>query len=1080
MPRVNDPAGTPAHSSGDARQRASIVRMIAQIVSAEAPVADLWSRCAIPVALLVDGDRTSVALRTADGDRLVFASTDDETLPVEQPPVEPGSVAAEVLASGETVVREVTSGADVGVPVRFGRQLLGAIVVESVPNEALEHVPLLESCALYVAARIDHANTLERTERYARLALIDSLTGVANRRKFDEMLPYEWARAAREGTPIALAILDLDFFKQFNDSYGHQAGDLCLQQVAQALGEGLRRPTDLLARYGGEEFVALLPTTDLAGATALAEAMRDSLTRLGITHASTSLGRVTLSAGVASAIPKPGSSPDELVRVADAALYEAKQAGRNRVVAQGYISEAPTTVGVGNVPPTNLPIALSRLVGRRAEIADVRDLLEGSRLVTVLGFGGTGKTRVALQVANELTERYPDGVWLVDLATLTDGTLVAATIGGVFGASIPTDGTAIDSLVHALHAKRALLVVDNCEHLVAAAAVAIAALLRGCPSLSILTTSREPLDLGGETIYRLPLLSLPARPADLAAEEAIRADAVALFVERARAANRRFALTDENAPLVAELVHRLDGIALAIELAAARLSAIGLEALSERLDERFRILTGGDRAALPRQQTMRATIDWSHDLLSETEQVLFRRLAVFAGTFSSDAVAAVCSDDELVPAGETFDALIGLVQKSLVTAETEGVEDRYLLLESMRHYARERLVQAAEYDVRADRQAAYALQLAMELDARYHTTPSRAWYAAAEQHVPNFRAALDWTLGTRTDVVCGARMVGALASFFSDFSAAEGVRWLLQALAALPPDSEPRVEALLWARLARANTIVPAIQLRDAAERALAIYRTLDEPAGLANALRTLAQVLGWYFRDERELADALACESIEIARSIGDPALIADCLKTRGLTIGLSEVAAKRAVLEESLALFRMFGNDRQIASALTWISDFEFSVGEKHRALDYGRDAMRYARATGAPGIQDLAAGNLAAYAVNAGDWDTGRRAALESLQIASATRSRAGFTWAVQALAFVSAGTGDAHRAAQLLGFCDARAGTVHVPRQADQCEDITYRRLLPLLEAALGPAELGREMGIGALLDEEAAMREALAV
>jgi diguanylate cyclase (GGDEF)-like protein len=1078
MARVKNPGGTLARSGGDARQRASLVRMVAQIVSADAPVADLWARCAVPIALLVDGTRMSVALRTPDGDRIVFDSNDEES-PPEHPPVVPGSVAAAVLESGETVVRQTGELAGVGVPVRVGRQLLGAIVVDAVPNDALEHVPLLESCALYVAARIDHAVTLERTERYARLALIDSLTGIANRRKFDEMLASEWARAARDGSAIGLAILDLDFFKQFNDSYGHQAGDLCLQQVARALGESLRRPADLLARYGGEEFVALLPGTDLAGATALAETMRESLARLNITHASTSLGRVTLSAGVAVAQPRPGSSPDDLVRAADAALYDAKEAGRNRVVAQGYSSEAPATVGVANVPPTNLPIALSRLVGRRAEIADVRDMLEQSRLVTILGFGGTGKTRVALQVASELVERYPDGVWLVDLAALTDGTLVAATIGGVFGAAIPTDGTALEALVHALHGKRALLVIDNCEHLIAAAAAAVAALLRGCPSLSVLTTSREALDLSGETIYRLPLLSLPPRPADLAAAEAVRADAVALFVERAQAANRRFALTDDNAPLVAELVHRLDGIALAIELAAARLSAMGLEALSERLDERFRILTGGDRAALPRQQTMRATIDWSHDLLAENEQTLFRRLAVFAGAFGSDAVAAVCADEAL-PAADAFDVLIALVRKSLVAADTEGGDDRYVLLESMRHYARERLVQAGEYDVLADRQAAYALQVATDLDARYQTTPSRDWYAQAEHHVANFRAALDWTLGTRTDVVCGARLVGALASFFADFSAAEGVRWLLQALAALPPESEPRVEALLWARLARANQVVPAVQLREAAERAVGLYRTVDDPAGLAHALRTLAQTLGWYYREERELADALACEAIEIARAVGEPLLIADCLKTRGLTIDLSDVPSKRAALEESLALFKMFGNDRQIANALTWISDFEFSVGEEQRALAYGRDAMRYARAAGAPGVQDVAAGNLATYAVNAGDWETGRRAAVESLRIAAATRSVAAFTWAVQALAYVSAGTGNPRRAAQLLGFCDARAGKLHVPRQADQCEDITYRRLLPLLESELGSEALRFEMGIGALLDEEAAMREALAV
>jgi hypothetical protein len=476
---------------------------------------------------------------------------------------------------------------------------------------------------------------------------------------------------------------------------------------------------------------------------------------------------------------------------------------------------------------------------------------------------------------------------------------------------------------------------------------------------------------------------------------------------------------------------------------------------------------------------MQATIDWSHDLLSDAERALFRRLAVFAGSFTFEAVAAVCTDAN-VPEAEVFDLLVALVRKSLVVAETDGSEDRYLLLESMRHYARERLVETGEYDIAGDRHAAHALHLAEDLDKRYQSTPSRAWFAAAERNIPNFRTALEWTLGARTDVVCGARLAGVLAPLFVDYSAGEGVRWLLHALAVLPPESEPAVEALLWYRVGSANRVVPAHQLRDAGERALAIYRTLDDPAALANTLRVLAQSIGWYFREERAHADVLACEAIEIARTVGDPLLIADCLKTRGLTIDLVDVAQKRAVLEESLGLFKMFGNDRQIAGALTWISDFEFSVGEEANALAYGRDAMRYARASGARAIQETAAGNLATYSVAAGDWDTGRRSALESLQIAAESRSVASFTWAVQALAFVAAGTGDPRRGAQLLGFCDARAGTIHVPRQADQCEDITYRRLVPMLQTALSADELERQMGIGALFDEEAAMREALAV
>jgi diguanylate cyclase (GGDEF)-like protein len=1054
--------------------------MVAQIVSADVPVAELWPRCAIPAVLLVDGERMRVALRTGDGDRLVYTSGDDVPLPANRPLVEPDSLAAAVFEAGDTIVRPAEDGgSSVGVAIRFGRQILGALIVEGIPDDALEHIALLESCALYIAARIDHESAVEKSERYARLALIDALTGVANRRKFDETLIQEWSRAAREGTPLSLVILDLDFFKQFNDTYGHQAGDLCLQQVARALAETMKRPADLIARYGGEEFVALLPSTDRVGATALAEAMRETLAELGIAHVGTSLGRVSLSAGVAAAFPQPGSAPEELVRAADAALYEAKLAGRNRVVAQDYVSESPVASNVTTSSPTNLPIAIGRLVGRRAEVADVRQLLEEHRLVTVLGFGGTGKTRVALQVAGELVDRYKDGAWFVDLATLSDPSLVPATIGGLFGANVPADGAALDALARALAAKHALLVIDNCEHLVTAAAAAVAALLHGCPNLRVLTTSREALDLAGETIYRLPLLSLPPRPADLTADEAIRADAVALFVERARAANQSFVLDDANAPAVAELVHRLDGIALAIELAAARLGTIGLDTLSARHDERFRILTGGDRAALPRQQTMRATIDWSYDLLAPREQIVFRRLASFAGSFTLEAASAVGSDEGLAPE-VVFDLVVALVRKSLVGVETEGGADRYFLLESMRAYALERLVEAGEYDVLADRHAAYALVLAEDLAARYQTSSARAWQANAERNLPSFRAALEWTLGTRTDVRGGAQLAAVLAPLFVDYSAAEGVRWLRSALAALAPGSEPAIEARLWYRLASATSVAPAAELRDAAQRAVALYRTLDDRGGLANALRTLAQLTGWYYREDRELADELAREAIEVARSVNDPLLIADCLKTRGLTIDLGDVEAKREVLVESLALFKMFGNDRQVGNMLTWISDFEFSVGEEARALDYGRDALRYARASGNPALQELASANLATYAASAGDWDTARRAAVESLRIAVETRALASFTWAAQALAMVSAGTGDPHRAARLLGFCDARAGHIHVPRQADQCEEIAYRRLRSALGLSLPAGVLERELRIGALFDEDAALREALAV
>lgn len=937
--------------------------MVAQIVSADVAVSDLWPRCAIPIVLLVDGQRMSVALRMPEGDRVVYDSDDGELSQAERPQVEPDSIAGAVLDAADTVVREVDGESNVGVAIRFGRQVLGAIVVEGIPDESLEYIPLLESCALYVAARIDHENAVEKSERYARLALIDSLTGIANRRKFDETLANEWSRAARDGTPLALVILDLDFFKQFNDSYGHQAGDLCLQQVAQALSECIRRPADLLARYGGEEFVALLPSTELAGATALAEAMRARLAEVGIAHIGTSLGHVSLSAGVAAALPKPGSPAEELVRAADAALYEAKLAGRNRVVAQDYVSEAPPAHDVAGTSPTNLPIIVSRLVGRRAEVSDVRALLEEHRLVTVLGFSGTGKTRIALAVAAEVLDRYNDGVWIVDLGTVTDAMLVPATIGGAFGANIPVDTTALDALTAALSEKQALLLIENCEDLVEAAATTVAALLRDCPSLRVLTTSREPLDLPGEMIYRLPLLSLPPRPADLGAEEAIRADAVALFVERAQIADQNFELTDANAPAVAEIVHRLDGIALAIELATARLADTNVDALCSGLDERFRLLTGGDRAALPRRQTLGATIDWSYELLDPVERVVFRRLAIFTGSFTLESAAVVCSDDVL-GVEPVFELVLSLVRLSFVGAETDGGEDRYFLLEQMREYARERLIEAGEYDVLADRHAGFMLMLAEQLESRHKTMSPHVWRAAAERNLPNFRAALEWTLGTRTDVSRGAALAIVLAPLFAEYSAGEGIRWLRIALAQLEPGREADLEARLRLRLATAPVGVPAAEQREAAERALALYRRLDDRAGLANALRTYAQVLAGSYAEEREFADRLACEAIQAARTVNDPLLLAECLGARSLTIDPADVAGKRGTLGESLTLYKMFGNDREIARALVRISVFEFQHGERARALDYCRDAVRYARASGNRELQENAARNLTSW--------------------------------------------------------------------------------------------------------------------
>jgi diguanylate cyclase (GGDEF)-like protein len=1051
------------------------LRTVAELLSSDAPVADLWPRCSAPIAALLDAEWVLVALRTASGDSVVFDSRTGGRPP--DGAVAAGSVADDVLTRGQTVARSDDDAVILGVPIRFGSRLLGVIVLEGVQAD-LMLIPLLESCALYLGARIHSESELEATQRNAELAFVEALTGVANRRRFDETLETEWARARRESAPLALVMIDIDYFKAFNDGYGHQAGDLCLQQVARALAECAQRPTDLFARYGGEEFVALLPSTDIEGATAFAERLRLALGRLNIAHNGSSLGHVSLSAGAAAARPRGAARAADLIAAADAALYDAKIAGRNRVVTRSYASDAEPAELVPEAARTNLPLALTTLVGRGAEAAELRALLGEERLVTVLGAGGTGKTRLTLHVAAEHIADVRDGVWLVELAALTDPALVTGAIAGALGAGLPTGPAGLEALIRLLATKQALFVVDNCEHVLAEAARVIAAIVRGCPGVRIVATSREPLGIAGEMRYRLPLLSVPRAGPGLRAAEALASDAVALFAQRARAVRRSFVVDDSNAATVATIVRRLDGIALAIELAAARLEAAGLETLAARLDQRFRVLTGGDRGALPRQRTVRATFDWSYDLLTEAERTLFRRLAIFAGSFTLDAATAACTGDG-VSTAEVFDLLIALVRKSLVVDDASGTEG-FMLLESLRAYGREQLAEAGEADALARRHAAYYADLADQAVRTYAGTPTQEWLASAERHLTNYRAALEWSLAARNDVVLGARLAAALALSLGDNAADEGVRWLQAALDALPPGEHRSIEAQVWLRLASSVRALPANGLREAAERAVDLYRTLDERANLAHALRVLAQTLCWYFRRDRETADALAQEAIEVARASGDALSLAYALKTRALTMAADLVGNKREHLEESLTLFRRYGNEQQIGSALSWMSEMEFSAGEEVRALGYGRAALRYAEASGSRSRLEVSAANLAIYAGSAGDWETAVRSGSRALRVAAEARSLAGITWSVQALASVAAGLDDPRRAARLLGFCDARCGTLHAPRQAEQCEDIAARRLRVRLAAALDAAILSGELEAGALLAEDDAVAEALEV
>jgi diguanylate cyclase (GGDEF)-like protein len=1060
-------------------ERATLARSFAELLSSETPMQQVWPRAARLLARMMDANDALVVMHERDGkgkaaDR--FASG----MPAAAPD-DGESLLAEVLAINQIVFRPAAGGVDIGVPIRFGRTLHGAIVIFGAAASDEGAVALLESCALYAGARISNDGVRSARTRYERLASTDALTGLANRRRFDEVLEAEWKRAERMHAPLALIMLDIDYFKAFNDTYGHPAGDHCLRQVARTLSDALKRPADIIARYGGEEFVALLPSTDLNGGFALAEALRESIAGLHIGHAASSLGRLTVSLGVATTVPARGETSDRLVTTADAALYEAKRGGRNRVCAQND-APASTLLPVRlqrAAIPNNIPLQTTALIGRRAEVRDALGLLRDNLLVTITGSGGAGKTRVALSVAAEALAAFADGVCFIDLARLADARLIGSTIGSFLGVQIAADDRADESLLEALRDKQMLFVFDNCDYLVQPVAELCAALLQTCGGVRILATSREPLGIAAEARYRLPLLDVPPAGPALTGAGALTYSAVALFVARATAANHRFAITDANAAVIADICRRLDGIALAIELAAARSGTLDLHDLAQRLDERFRLLRGGDRSASPRQQTLHALIAWSYDLLSEQERTVFLRLSIFAGSWSSAAAGEICTGDG-ISRDDLLDIIDALVRKSLIVDEVTGADNRFRLLGSIRAFAHEKFAATPADATLARRHAAYFLTIAQNAERTLRTTSSRDWLEAHEHNLDDYRAVFDWSLTARADPEVGARLACALQYMFLARAVGEGKRWLDNAIGQIVPGSAPGLEGALCLGLASLmRNQSPSIG-RDAAERAIAHFRRSGDLPELAEALRLYAQLIGWYFPEQLADGRERAAEALAIARRIDDPIAIALALRAGAVTLHPEALGQRRTLFEESLQLSRAHGNDTQINTALTTLAELEFRAGCTNQALVYGRDAIRYGEASGRDDLLAFAHINQAVYAAAAGDAVTARRSATAGLQIAVQRRFAEYLSWSIQALAAVSIADGDFTRAARAIGFCDARAGIVHAPRKAHSSIAISYALLTDKIRAFIGEAAFARETAAGAILEESAAVGAALIV
>lgn len=697
----------------------------------------------------------------------------------------------------------------------------------------------------------------------------------------------------------------------------------------------------------------------------------------------------------------------------------------------------------------NLPRMGTSFIGRSDDLARVVALLGEGPLVTIVGPGGVGKTRLALAAAMERDD-LGDDVWFVDLSPISDPALIASTILTTIGATDGGEHPPIEALVRTIGQRNVGLVFDNCEHVVAEAARIASAILNACPAATILATSRESLNLAGERVYRL-------QPFDTKT-------AVKLFCERATASNPLFELSPSSAATVESICKRLDGLALAIELAAARVRVISIDELARRLNERFRILTGGNRTALPHQQTLRALIDWSYDLLGDSEAALFRRASAFGGTFMLDAVTDVAGFDPIDP-WEALDLLSSLVDKSLVVAEIDEAGQRYHMLQSIHDYARDRLVEGESQDV-ARRHAEFFAGLAATAYLEWDTAPRADWLPRMRVELDNLRVALTWSVDEAHDPALGARLAGDSSPVFLRLALlAEGVSWCEKALAnaaTLPSN----VEARLRYGMSMLNNNRVALTAATAdVHRAVERYRASDDTRGLVRALSQLAQQIAR--QGNYEDAVALATEAIAGARELGEARLIASTLQRCGIIYRPEELERARADYAECVAIFRTLGRDYETANALNWWAIAEIGAGEFERGIELSLEALRLATGD----LRLYALNNVAASALAIADIERGGPAAREVLQLACESNNAAVLANAISYLAAIAAPS-DLAAAAQLFGYSQARLADLGW--KPDNTDELRIDRLLSELRGAYDEQKLASLFAQGAELDDQHAL------
>ena len=707
---------------------------------------------------------------------------------------------------------------------------------------------------------------------------------------------------------------------------------------------------------------------------------------------------------------------------------EGKPSATLAVGRHGAVPAGAATPPLGENLPTNLPVPWTSFIGREKEREQIRSLLGPVRLLTLTGCGGCGKTRLALQVAAEMLEDYPDGVWLVELASLSAPALIVQTVASAVGVREKPGKALLQTLTEHLQTRHLLLLLDNCEHLLRACAVLAETLLRNCPHLKLLATSREALRLPGEQVYRVPSLPAPD-PAQLPRNEKEIAtivseyDAVRLFVERARLHKPDFTLTPQNVVLVASVCCRLDGLPLAIELAAARVPVLSVEEINARLEDRFRLLTGGSRTALPRQQTLRAALDWSYDLLTQQERQLLQRLSVFAGGWTLEAAEQVTGDrekrkseetssfrlpvsDSCIPSHEVLDLLASLVAKSLVITEEREGKTRYRLLETIRAYGWERLQEAGGEKVWLDRHLEYFLKLAEEAEPNLAGAKQAEWLERLESEHDNLRAAISWRRQESDSAEAGLRLAGAVGRFWSVHGYWSEGRGHLQALLsqeAARQETPARAKALTAAgRLAQSQGDYGAACALY--EESLAISRKGGDKPGMAASLGGLGIVAS--HQGNNAVAKSFYEQCLAIHRELGDLRGISISLNNLGnVAYDQGDFGAAKALYEEGLAIDRELGNKRGAASSLGNLGNVAHSQGDDTVAKSFYEQCLAIYRELGDRWGVAISLHNLGGVAHDQGDYGAATALHEESLAIYREIGDRQGTASALTSLGMVA---------------------------------------------------------------------------